>query len=214
MEIAKDGGCYSFKAKVMSRFKLSPSWYAFWRLNLHVIWFQILAAAQSYGENHVNFTQFGAFSRLCGSLATCVTAGALLLVSRRLHTFVYLTCPSKSYHGEDETFTHVKAVGIIGLLCNRGQTWCVGTGEEAFRGEVSFICLCSDCYSCSSCDWCWESGTVLLYLKQWTFVCLPRLLNSWYTIQIKCYRILLHFFFMGNSVVKAFQLIMWIFWET
>lgn len=48
----------------------------------------ILAAAQSYGENHVNFTQFGAFSRLCGSLATCVTAGALLLAQGKKHFVV------------------------------------------------------------------------------------------------------------------------------
>lgn len=146
MEIAKDGGCYSFKAKVMSRFKLSPSWYAFWRLNLHVIWFQILAAAQSYGENHVNFTQFGAFSKLCGSLATCVTAGALLLVSRRLHTFVYLTCPSKSYHGEDET---LKAVGIIGLLCNTVMTYVVCYSNSRI---ACITILCSFFFCCN--EWC------------------------------------------------------------
>jgi hypothetical protein len=40
----------------------------------------LLAAAQSYGENHVNFTDYGAFSKLCGSSVTCATAGALLMV--------------------------------------------------------------------------------------------------------------------------------------
>ena len=65
-------------------------------------WVQILAAAQSYGENHVNFTQFGAFSKLCGSSATCAIAGALLLVRSRLHTSVCLTYHSQSI---DETCT-------------------------------------------------------------------------------------------------------------
>ncbi|KAG0565607.1 hypothetical protein KC19_7G001100 [Ceratodon purpureus] len=45
----------------------------------------ILAAFQSYGEKHVNFTAFGAFSKLCGSLATCATAGALLLARGKKH---------------------------------------------------------------------------------------------------------------------------------
>ncbi|XP_024396870.1 UDP-galactose/UDP-glucose transporter 5 isoform X2 [Physcomitrium patens] len=42
--------------------------------------FEVLAAAQSYEDNHVNFTQYGAFSKLCGSSATCAVAGVLLLV--------------------------------------------------------------------------------------------------------------------------------------
>lgn len=41
----------------------------------------LLAAAQSYGENHdINFTTFASFSKLCGSSVTCAIAGALLVV--------------------------------------------------------------------------------------------------------------------------------------